>query len=109
VRNRWVARNGYVDAFRGPIDLGPWEAVISNLSDYYKDCVIGGPEAFLFSIHQNSQLPEAIRKKLVQGIAMGLVTEKPILALVQDQVVDCMIGEKMGPFVPIFRRQGTFQ
>jgi len=34
-----------------PIDLGPREAVIPNLSDYYKDCVIGGPEAFLFSVH----------------------------------------------------------
>jgi len=92
-----------------PIDLGPREAVIADLVDYYKECVIGGPEAFLFSVHEISQLPAAIRQKLVQEIATRPLSPRPIATLVQDKVVDCMIGEKMGPFVPRFRPQGTFQ
>jgi hypothetical protein len=92
-----------------PIDLGPREAVIVDLADYYKECVIGGPEAFLFSVHEISQLPAAIRQKLVQEIAMDLINADPVFTLIQDQAVDCMIGEKMGPYVPRFRPQGSFQ
>jgi hypothetical protein len=92
-----------------PIDLGPREAVIENLADYYKECVIGGPEAFLYSVHEISQLPAAIRQKLVQEIAMDRSDNRPIIMQVEDPVVDCMIGEKMGPFVPRFRRPGSFQ
>jgi Protein of unknown function (DUF1194) len=92
-----------------PIDLGPREAVIADLADYYKECVIGGPEAFLFSVHEISQLPAAIRQKLVQEIAMNPINADPVLTFVEDQAIDCMIGEKMGPYVPRFRPQGSFQ
>jgi hypothetical protein len=92
-----------------PIDLGPREAVIENLADYYKECVIGGPEAFLFSVHEISQLPAAIRRKLVQEIAMDPASDRPVMTRIQDQVVDCLIGEKMGPFVPRFPRPGSFR
>jgi hypothetical protein len=92
-----------------PIDLGPREAVIDNLADYYKECVIGGPEAFLYSVHEISQLPAAIRQKLVQEIAMDRKNTRPMIVLAKDPVIDCMIGEKLGPFVPRFRRPGSFQ
>lgn len=90
-----------------PIDLGRREAVIDNLADYYKECVIGGPEGFLFSVHEISQLPAAIRQKLVQEIAMDPMRDRPTVRLIDAQVVDCRIGEKMGPFVPWFRRPGS--
>lgn len=92
-----------------PIDLGPREAVIQNLADYYKDCVIGGPEAFLFSVHEISQLPAAIRQKLVQEVAMDQTSDRSVVTRIQDQIVDCMIGEKRGPFVPRFGQPGSFQ
>jgi hypothetical protein len=92
-----------------PIDLGPREAVIENLGDYYKECVIGGPEAFLYSVHEISQLPAAIRQKLVQEIAKAPTGDRPVIMRVDDPVVDCMIGEKMGPFVPRFRPPGLLQ
>jgi hypothetical protein len=46
---------------------------------------------------------------LVQEIAMDLINADPVFTLIQDQAVDCMIGEKMGPYVPRFRPQGSFQ
>ena len=92
-----------------PIDLGPREAVIEDLADYYRQCVIGGPEAFLYSVNKISDLPTAIRRKLVQEIAAGPPSRHPRVIRVQAAVVDCMIGEKMGPYVPRFRRPGFVQ
>ena len=77
-----------------PIDLGPREAVITNLSDYYRQCVIGGPEAFLVSINQLSQLPSAIRRKLLAEIASIDVPQ--VIHAQAGAPVDCMIGEKIG-------------
>jgi hypothetical protein len=54
-------------------------------------------------------LPAAIRQKLVQEIAMNPINADPVLTFVEDQAIDCMIGEKMGPYVPRFRPQGSFQ
>ena len=92
-----------------PIDLGPREAVIEDLVDYYRQCVIGGPEAFLYSVNRISDLPTAIRRKLVQEIASSPPSPQSMIIRVQAPVTDCMIGEKMGPYVPRFGRPGSFQ
>ena len=42
---------------------------ISNLDDYYEDCVIGGPGAFLLTVESIDRIAEAIRRKLVLEIA----------------------------------------
>jgi hypothetical protein len=42
---------------------------IANLDAYYEDCVIGGPGAFVISIHEREQFKEATRTKLVLEIA----------------------------------------
>ncbi len=81
-----------------PIDLGPREAVIADLADYYKECVIGGPEAFLYSVNTIEDLPAAIRRKLVQEMAASQPTPLSMFVRVQAPAVDCMIGEKMGPY-----------
>ena len=78
-----------------PIDLGPREAVIANLSDYYNECVIGGPEAFLYPVTEVSQLPLAIRRKLIQEIAAAEPAQSRMITTVQATAVDCMIGEKL--------------
>ena len=86
-----------------PIDLGPREAVISNLTDYYKQCVIGGVGAFMVSVTDTRELPGAIRRKLVAEIAdLGAPPTLPgdarvILTQASPPTppVDCTIGEKL--------------
>jgi len=51
-----------------PIFL-PGESDAPDIDQYYANCVIGGANAFLFTVNDLSQLPEAIRQKLVQEIA----------------------------------------
>jgi hypothetical protein len=86
-----------------PIDLGPREAVISNLTDYYKQCVIGGVGAFNVSVTDTRELPAAIRRKLIAEIAQNDVLPpvpgdaRVILAQAAppSPPVDCQIGEKL--------------
>lgn len=95
-----------------PIDLGVREAVIPDLADYYKDCVLGGPEAFMIAIHSDAEMPAAIRRKLVEEISQDQTRERPRVVPVDDPAspaTDCMVGEKLGPYVPRFRFGGSFE
>jgi hypothetical protein len=93
-----------------PIDLGPREAVIANLTDYYAQCVIGGPGSFNVGVNSDAQLPEAIQRKLIEEIADNTprpAPGEPQVILTQAQrpssSVDCMIGEKLtGSFFQSF-------
>jgi len=49
--------------------FGNTAADIPDLDQYYRDCVIGGPGSFLFSINTLDEFPTAIRRKLIQEIA----------------------------------------
>jgi len=40
-----------------------------NLDDYYRDCVIGGPGAFMIPVRERHQFAEAIKTKIVREIA----------------------------------------
>ena len=66
-----------------------------GLADYYRDCVIGGPGAFVISVTETIQMARAIRRKLLREIA-GL---RPLLQLAIGHArrarVDCFIGEKI--------------
>ena len=68
---------------------------IDNLDEYYADCVIGGPGAFLVPVRERSQFIEAIRRKLLLEIA-GLTPEPESLVIpIQARpTVDCLIGER---------------
>jgi hypothetical protein len=77
---------------------------VANLDQYYTDCVIGGPGAFMIPVNDWSQFPEAIRRKLVLELAGPLSpawlaeTAGEKLPVVKAQAVpraDCLIGEKM--------------
>ena len=54
----------------------PWE--VENLDEYYRDCVIGGPGAFMIPVRERSQLAEAIKTKISREIA-GYENEASII------------------------------
>jgi hypothetical protein len=68
---------------------------LDNLDEYYEDCVIGGPGAFVVSVREREKFKEAIRRKLVLEIA-GLTPQPKVIPVQANRPrVDCMIGEKM--------------
>ena len=76
---------------------------VNDLDQYYTDCVIGGPGAFMIPVNDWSQFPEAIRRKLVLELAgphsPAWVAEEsahaPVVRAQAAPPYDCMIGEKM--------------
>ncbi len=62
---------------------------IEDLDVYYRDCVIGGPGAFMIPIRQREQFAEAIRDKLIREIA-GLVGEPEIIPVQVELRLDCL-------------------
>ena len=48
---------------------------VEDLDQYYADCVIGGPGAFMIPVNDWSQFPEAIRRKLVLELAVSRVAQ----------------------------------
>ncbi len=67
----------------------------AGLDDYYRDCVVGGPGAFVIAVTEKSQLARAIRRKLVLEIAgvRARLFHAKVPAL--RAKVDCLIGEKI--------------
>ncbi len=76
---------------------------VSNLDQYYTDCVIGGPGAFMIPVNEWSQFPEAIRRKLVLELAGPLSPQwaeeqregLPVVLAQAAPAYDCLIGEKL--------------
>ena len=66
-----------------------------GLADYYRDCVIGGPGAFVIPVTETDQMARAIRRKLLREIA----GDRPRIRLAAGHAprakVDCFIGEKI--------------
>lgn len=68
---------------------GAWD--IDELDEYYRECVIGGPGAFLIPIRSRDQFAQAIRTKIIREIAdLGA---PPAPTRVQAKMTDCAIGE----------------
>jgi hypothetical protein len=81
---------------------GPYSAFdISNLDQYYADCVIGGPGSFSLPVREKSALPEAIRRKLILEISGVTPDSAPRVIPAQlpppkpQDKADCLIGERM--------------
>jgi hypothetical protein len=70
---------------------------IPNLDVYYEQCVIGGPGAFLITVHSMERIAEAIRRKLVQEIAgaSAKIVPADFPAFEAQPRIDCQIGEKL--------------
>lgn len=74
---------------------------IERLDLYYRDCVIGGPGAFLIPVLSWEEFPEAVRRKIVLELAGRpsppariMPTSSSILDLPGGES-DCLIGEKI--------------
>ncbi len=67
---------------------------IDDLDDYYLNCVIGGPGAFVIPVTDWAQFPAAVRRKLVLEIAGGVPVVLPA-ASHQPAPYDCLIGERI--------------
>jgi hypothetical protein len=67
----------------------------TELAAYYRDCVIGGPGAFVLPVTEEDQLLEAIRRKLVLEIAGLPARLVPAAAGGAAAAVDCLIGERL--------------
>jgi hypothetical protein len=68
---------------------------IDMLDNYYEDCVIGGPGAFVIPIRERSKFIEATRTKLVMEIATRQSEPRVQLASAQAPRISCTIGEKL--------------
>jgi hypothetical protein len=81
-----------------PITLGPsLQSAVGapDLAAYYRDCVVGGPGAFVIAVDQPDQLLDTIRRKLVLEIA-GLPDWLVPAAMSAAQLsMDCLIGERL--------------
>jgi len=69
-----------------------------DLDQYYRDCVIGGPGAFVMAVREMERFAEAVRRKLIFEIA-GLPPPSPRVIPASFRTIqaatDCLIGEKM--------------
>lgn len=80
---------------------------LPDLDAYYRDCVIGGPGAFMIPVNDWSQFPDAVRRKLVLELAGGEwpAGGRPPVVLAAGEPggmangmankMDCLVGEKM--------------
>ena len=70
---------------------------LDNLDAYYRNCVIGGPGAFIVPVHDWDQFPIAVRRKLVLELVQS--GRPQIVKVVQTRLIqsdyDCLIGEKI--------------
>jgi hypothetical protein len=74
---------------------------LGDLDAYYRDCVIGGPGAFVLPVRSVEQFPDAVRSKLVMEIA-GPGPELPAspgaprtLPASAQPKTDCLAGEQL--------------
>lgn len=68
---------------------------IELLDEYYEDCVIGGPGAFMVTVRDRDKFVEAIRTKLVLEIAGRRPEARVIPAAANAPRVSCTIGERI--------------
>jgi hypothetical protein len=68
---------------------------IEMLDEYYEDCVIAGPAAFVVPVREREKFVEAIRTKLVLEIAGLQPQAKVIKASSANPRVPCTIGERL--------------
>ena len=68
---------------------------IEMLDEYYEDCVIGGPAAFVVPVRDREKFVEAIRTKLVLEIASLTPQTRVVKASAANPRVPCTIGERV--------------
>jgi len=67
---------------------------VAHLDIYYRDCVIGGPGAFVVPVTDWSQFAGAVRRKIVLELAGPPLPLARLIPAQAQPATDCMIGEK---------------
>jgi hypothetical protein len=65
---------------------------MDNLDEYYRDCVIGGPGAFMVVITERDQFASAIKQKILRELASP--TQNDLSAFPVRGDADCTAGER---------------
>jgi len=68
---------------------------IDDLDFYYRDCVIGGPGAFVIPVRDWNDFADAVRRKLVLEMVWQPVTGVRPVQYTPRAKADCLIGEKI--------------
>jgi len=68
---------------------------LDDLDAYYRDCVIGGPGAFVIPVLEWSHFPQAVRRKLVLELAGSPAPAEARVLPADAPGYDCLIGEKI--------------
>jgi Protein of unknown function (DUF1194) len=66
---------------------------IDNLDLYFRDCVIGGPGAFMIPIREKHQFVEAIKTKIIREIAAQPQAQSLLQPAQMTPSVNCLAGE----------------
>jgi len=66
---------------------------IDNLDIYYRDCVIGGPGAFMIPVREKQQFAQAIRTKIVREIAAQPYPRVFVQPAQAEASANCLAGE----------------
>ena len=77
-----------------PIMKGLEAYDIQNLDLYFRDCVIGGPGAFMIPVRERGEFAEATRAKLVREVSDRPVVTAPKPANEAERI-DCQAIEKL--------------
>ena len=70
-------------------------AALGSLDDYYSNCVIGGPGAFVLPVQEPEDFAIAIRRKLILEVS-GAEPQARVIRTAGEGA-DCLIGEKLRP------------
>ena len=78
-----------------PIMLKRPESIwdIENLDLYFRDCVIGGPGAFMIPVRERHHFAKAIRTKIVREIAAQPEPQAVVQAAQGNALTNCLAGE----------------
>jgi hypothetical protein len=66
---------------------------IDNLDLYFRDCVIGGPGAFLVPVREKTQFIEAIKAKIIREVTDRLQPRSLVQLAQADSATNCLAGE----------------
>jgi hypothetical protein len=70
---------------------GMWD--IEDLDLYFRDCVIGGPGAFMIPVREKHQIAQAVRTKVVREIADEPHTRSLVQPAQAEERANCLAGE----------------
>jgi Protein of unknown function (DUF1194) len=65
---------------------------VEHLDGYYRDCIIGGPGAFMTPVPKRGEMVAAIKAKVILEIER--LTIEPLIKKAQDETrIDCVTGQ----------------